>query len=128
MEDLAALEEQVENVSAGRFAAAPAEEALTPMRATCLRSPCDAGGGHAKDEEDDDDKDQACNGCLRSREHGVDLMEPSKKLEWAWKNRKGLWCKDCNTAWRLLHQGSLTLALFAKSLQNESSRRQQWAK
>jgi hypothetical protein len=137
MEDLEAFELSLVNVqgaSAGSHKATSAEKALALIKAPCPGQPSIPGGGHApttsstESTAEPKDKDCSCPGCLRSKLHGVDFMDPSKRIEWAGAGGQGSWCGDCYGAWKTLHSQTHPLTLFASSLQKQSNSRQQRGK
>lgn len=56
--------------------------------------------------------DPACLGCGRGKRSGVDFLDGSRPVAWAFPDGRGHWCKDCHSTWRTAFSGSHTLPLF----------------
>ena len=62
-----------------------------------------------------DEKHRPCPGCSRLRS-GKCWFKPENEVTWQFPNKRGLWCRDCYTAWRTLFKNTHSLVLFAKCI------------
>ena len=67
-------------------------------------------------------EERFCLGCQRSSKYGVEWLDPSKGITWAFKQNSGNWCRECYSAWRTCFSHSHSLALFAKWLEPEENK------
>ena len=75
----------------------------------------DSGAGLVDAKVDLDDSKKPCPGCSRLRS-GKCWFKPEGEVIWQFPNKRGIWCRDCYTAWRTLFKATHSLALFAKWL------------
>lgn len=70
--------------------------------------------------EADDQVDKHCHGCGRSCLSGVSWTNPGEPLHWGLPNRRGLWCRDCFTVWRLRFAPRFKLITMPTYFHNKS--------